>query len=67
MFPSLHLFKKPPFLIGSGVFFVWTIDFEAGMKGYVIFMKDVHDTEEFERYKSMSPLSIKQYGGEFLV
>ena len=37
------------------------------MKGYVIFLEDVHDAEQFEQYKLMSPTSIKHYGGEFLV
>lgn len=37
------------------------------MKGYVIFQETVSDPEEFDRYKSMSPTSIEQFGGAFLV
>ena len=37
------------------------------MKGYVIFLEDVFDQQEFERYKTMSPGSIQKYGGEFVV
>ena len=37
------------------------------MKGYVIFLEVVQDAAEFERYKAMSPESIKHFGGEFLV
>ncbi len=37
------------------------------MKGYVIFLEDVFDAAEFERYKQMSPHSIRQYGGKFII
>ncbi len=37
------------------------------MKGYVIFQETVFDQEAFDRYKSMSPKSIEQFGGSFLV
>jgi len=37
------------------------------MKGYFVFEEDVLNQAEFERYKSLSPQSIKKYGGEFLV
>ena len=37
------------------------------MKGYVIFQESVLDKEAFEKYKKMSPSSIKKYGGEFIV
>ena len=37
------------------------------MKGYVIFRETVFDQDAFDRYKSMSPGSIEQFGGRFLV
>ena len=37
------------------------------MKGYVIFQESIFDQAEFDRYKSMSPQSIKKYGGTFVV
>lgn len=37
------------------------------MKGYVVFQENVFDQSKFDRYKSMSPQSIKKYGGQFVV
>ena len=37
------------------------------MTAYVIFQETVFDAAEFERYKTMSPLSIEKFGGEFIV
>lgn len=37
------------------------------MTAYVIFQETVFDAAEFERYKTMSPVSIAKFGGEFIV
>ena len=37
------------------------------MKAYVIADVDIHDPQTYERYKSLSPISIGKYGGRFLV
>jgi len=37
------------------------------MKGCFIFQEDVFDEAEFERYRTLSPQSIKKYGDEFIV
>jgi uncharacterized protein (DUF1330 family) len=37
------------------------------MPAYVIAQIDVTDPERYEEYKKMSPVSIGQYGGKFLV
>jgi len=37
------------------------------MPAYVIVQVEVHDTARYEDYKKMSPVSIEQYGGRFIV
>jgi uncharacterized protein (DUF1330 family) len=37
------------------------------MPAYVIAQIDVRDPDRYEEYKKMSPVSIAQYGGRFLV
>jgi uncharacterized protein (DUF1330 family) len=37
------------------------------MRAYVIVEISIHDTELYEEYKKLTPASIAQYGGKFLV
>jgi uncharacterized protein (DUF1330 family) len=36
------------------------------MPAYVIAETDVHDAEQYERYKAAAPASIEKYGGRYL-
>ncbi|MBM1634345.1 DUF1330 domain-containing protein [Sulfitobacter mediterraneus] len=37
------------------------------MPAYVIFQEDIQDQEKFAEYKTLSPASISQFGGKFIV
>lgn len=37
------------------------------MSAYIVFQETIHDVEAFEEYKKLSPESIKEFGGRFIV
>ena len=37
------------------------------MSAYIVFQETIHDAETFEEYKKLSPTSIKEFGGRFIV
>ena len=37
------------------------------MEAYVLVEVDIYDNEVYEEYKKLTPSSIEQYGGEFVI